>query len=269
MSTIFGLHDTDDSIKPLQRMLNEKYDLDLVVDGNIGKITQAALARFQKDNDCIEIDSIYGVYYGEKTQALTAPFIENKYLGEQDYSHAAKILDVEVAAVKAFAKVESKEFGFLNNGFPVILFERHKFYKYVAHEFSTADLAECCKKNPDICNKTPGGYIGGKGEITRFNKAKAINPSAAMISCSWGMWQIMGGNYRVCGYDSVDDFVEAMMKSEKNHLHAFVHFILNNNLLHQALINKDWDNVARLYNGPAYLRNSYNTKMAAAYKSFC
>jgi len=268
MSAIFGLHDTDDSIKPLQRMLNEKYDLDLIVDGNIGKITQAALARFQKDNDCFEIDSIYGVYYGEKTQALTAPFIENKYLGEQDYSYAATILGVEVAAVKAFAKVESKEFGFLNNGFPVILFERHKFYKYVAHEFSTADLAECCKKNPDICNKTPGGYVGGKGEIARFNKAKTINPIGAMASCSWGFPQILASNYKECGFNNVANFVMAMMKSEKEQMLAFVNFIKSDAILHKAIIDKNWEIAAKRYNGPNYKSNNYSNKLSLAYNSF-
>ncbi len=267
MLKIFGLHDTDESIKSLQRLLNEKYNLDLTVDGNIGKITQAAIAKYQEDNGLNEIDE-HGVCYGEKTQECAAPFIKNKYLNEQDFSYAANVLKVEVAAVKAFAKTESKEFGFLKDGFPIILFERHKFYKYMSQKLNSASLIECCNKNPDICNKEPGGYIGGKGEISKYMRASAINSTAAMASCSWGMFQILAANYKECGYSSVEEFVDAMMKSEKNHLHAFIEFIKSNNVLHQALIDKEWSTVARLYNGPAYLKNKYDSKMEIAYKQF-
>jgi hypothetical protein len=45
-----------------------------------------------------------------------------------------------------------------------------------------------------------------------------------------------------------------------------VKFIQADPRLHQALRRRDWQQVARRYNGPAYERNSYDQRLAAAYE---
>ncbi len=52
-------------------------------------------------------------------------------LTDADYIRAAKVLKCEVAAIKAVTSVEAPKGGFLNDGRVRILFERHKFHKYV------------------------------------------------------------------------------------------------------------------------------------------
>lgn len=263
--SVYGLHDTDASIKPLQRMLNEMFKLELKVDGNIGKITQDAIAMYQASVGISETNED-GACYGEETQAKAKDFIEYKYIQESDYINAADVLDVEVAAIKAFAMTEAKEFGFFSNGFPVILFERHIFYKELKKRHGQDKANEIMTINPDICNTSPGGYTGGRAEIYRLDKAIAINSDAALASASFGLFQVMGFNYATCGYSDIGTFVEEMKQSESNHIKAFVGFIKSNKTLHTALKNKDWDTVARCYNGINYSKNSYHLKMAENYQ---
>jgi len=265
MSNSYGLHETNECIKSLQRMLNELFDLDLKPDGNIGKITQEAIKNYQNSLGISEKDG-QGVCYGEKTQAAAAVFIEAKYLDYADFVAAGKELGVETASVIAFAKTEAKEFGFLNNGYPVILFERHKFYQALVKKSGKAFANSIAASNPDICDDNSGGYQGGEREIKRIERAAAINEEAALASASWGMFQVMGFNYKMVGWASVSEFVKAMKESEKNHLKAFVNFIKADPELLPALKKKDWAEVARNYNGEAYHINKYDVKMAANYK---
>lgn len=42
-------------------------------------------------------------------------------------------------------------------------------------------------------------------------------------------------------------------------------FIKRNPIMKNALMNRDWAAFARAYNGPAYAKNRYDQKLAAAY----
>lgn len=161
-------------------------------------------------------------------------------------------------AIKAFAKVESRGSGFLPDGRPVILFERHIFNRLLkAKEMSCNDIS--------ICSSKSGGYLGGAREHDRLDKAIAVDKESALQSASWGMFQAMGFNWKVCGYKSLQEFINAAYRSEKDHLDMFVGFIKSNNKLLTAVRNKDWPTAARIYNGPAYKKNNYDVKLAQAY----
>jgi len=77
----------------------------------------------------------------------------------------------------------------------------------------------------------------------------------------------MGFNHAMCGFDSVGAFADAMKESEGAQLLAFVGFVKSAGLSDE-LRNKNWAAFARGYNGAAYKKNNYDTKMAAAYKKF-
>lgn len=179
-------------------------------------------------------------------------------ISEEDYSCAAKTLDCDKAAIKAFAKVESRGSGFLPDGRPVILFERHIFNRLLkAKEMSCNDTS--------ICSSKSGGYLGGAREHDRLDKAIVVDKESALQSASWGMFQCMGFNWKVCGYKSLQEFINAAHRSEKDHLDMFVGFIKSNNKLLTAVRNKDWSAAARIYNGPGYKKNNYDVKLAQAY----
>ncbi|MCE3261825.1 MAG: hypothetical protein K0R43_904 [Pseudoduganella sp.] len=196
------------------------------------------------------------------TLAIKIPTQEpNSIITDSGYEKAAKKLKVEVAAIKAVAEVETKGSGFLADGRPTILFERHYFRRFTDGAFDGT--------NPDISNKNAGGYgAAGDNQYAKLDQAYALNPDAALKSASWGRFQIMGANYTQAGYGSVSDFVNSQLDSADKHLEAFTAFISKDKALLDALRDKDWTKFARGYNGKDYWKNDYDSKMKAAYEKF-
>jgi LysM repeat protein len=186
----------------------------------------------------------------------------SKAMTESDWQRAANDLGVDVATIKAVAEVEAAGSGFLSNGDPKILFEAHKFSDMTGGRYDAS--------HPNVSSKSWDSslYVGGAGEHDRLKDAMVLDESAALKSASWGKFQIMGFNYEAAGYSNVQSFVEAMRSSEGKQLDAFVNFIKSNPSMHQSLQNHDWSTFARLYNGPRYAENHYDTKIAQAYVKF-
>ena len=115
-------------------------------------------------------------------------------LTEIDFQRAADAIGCEVAVIKAIAEVESRGDGFDDQGRPVVLFERHWFRRLTKNRFN---------KYPDISNIRSGGYT--RNEWKRLEKAMKLDLEAAYQSASWGIFQIMGFNYRSVGYSNVLD----------------------------------------------------------------
>lgn len=175
-----------------------------------------------------------------------------------DFTRAAAALGCPTAAIRAVVEVESKG-GFIPDGRPRILFERHKFSALTARRFDAT--------NPAVSARTPGGYIGGAREYDRLGEALALDRAAALKSASRGAFQLMGFNHALAGHPDVESFVAAMDSGHPAQLDAFVAFIRHAGLA-AALATQDWPAFARGYNGPAYARFAYDTKIAAAYARF-
>lgn len=251
----------------LQSLLNE-LGYPLNPDGFFGQLTEEQVKKYQAANG-LKADGIVGqatwtelIYQGRNR-------ISNSKISEQDFVNAAKELDVEVAVVKAVKDVESSGSGFVFSNHPAILFESHVFWK----ELEKRNVKPTQYKDSDILNKTwnegKAYYVGGVAEHARLQKARLINCDAANASASWGLFQIMGNNYRACKCSSVSEFVERMCKSESEQLMLFVAFIKTNNL-HQYLKrgNIQWASFARRYNGAGYEKNKYHTKLQQAYEKY-
>ena len=138
------------------------------------------------------------------------------------------------------------------------MFERHIFHRMLKQKGITCD-------DTSICSTRTGGYLGGSKEHDRLEKAVKIDREAALQSASWGMFQVMAFNWKLCGYTSLQDFINAAYRSEADHLNMFVGFIKANRTLLEAVRNKNWDIAARIYNGPGYKKNAYDVKLARAY----
>ena len=182
-------------------------------------------------------------------------------LTTNQFVNAAKKLNVSAAAVQAFAAVESQGSGFLPNGTPKILFERHVMYQRLAKKFGAQVANERASAFPDLVNKNAGGYGPASSQHARLDLAAKIDRECALESASWGAFQIMGYHWKALGYASVQDFVNAMYSGEEAQLDAFVRFILLTPALVDALRASDWAKVARLYNGPDYKKNNYDAKL--------
>lgn len=250
--------DVGQQVTALQAKLNSA-GATIEVDGWFGESTEKAVVHFQRQQGLM-VDGIAG----PATLAKLDPARKEdtgKALTEKDIKAAARKLGVQVAAIKAVTEVESKESGFLPSGRPVILFERHIMYR----RLSGNRRDQAARDFPGLVNRKPGGYVGGESEWRRLQRACAIDRKSCIESASWGLFQIMGFHWQALGYASAADFSEAMHQNEGQQLEAFVRFIKQGRNLHKALKDRDWADFAERYNGPAYARNQYDTRMAAAY----
>ena len=186
------------------------------------------------------------------------------YLVDDDYVDAAQFIGCEEAAIRAVDEVESGGSGFLPDGKLKILFEGHIFHRYTKGKFAIS--------NPDICyrNWTSKFYTKGSiqargdGELAKLQRAIKLDRKAALMSASYGRFQVMGFNFAVCGYKDVETFFEDMQHDETKHLESFINYVMHNRL-DDDLINLDWARFARGYNGPEYTKNAYDVKLYKAY----
>ena len=112
-------------------------------------------------------------------------------------------------------------------------------------------------------------YLDGIHSYWRLVKAYKLDPVAALESCSWGAFQIMGEFWRTMKYSSAQDFTKAVSRSPKEQAKCFVLYVKYVNPKIIAYLKaKDWAAVAAAYNGPSYKANKYDEKMQAAYEKF-
>jgi hypothetical protein len=165
-----------------------------------------------------------------------------------------------LADLQTIREVEAAGKGFLPDGRPKILFERHKFSEFTGRVFNVS--------HPDISSPIRGGYKGGTGEWARFDKAQKLDREAAIKATSWGAGQVMGFHYKDLGFITPQEFLNANFKDEASQFDIMLRFITSpkNRGMYLALKEKDWATFAKLYNGPKYAENEYDTKLANAFK---
>lgn len=256
------------AVRRLQEQLNT-HGAKLFVDGSFGDETERAVRAYQ-----LKIGLVSDGKAGEKTLGALAGTDCSKLLRNATLVAAAARLGVELAAIHAVNEVESAGSGFLANGKPKILFERHVMHERLALPHAEGDdqaalrrrADELAAQFPALVNAKPGGYIGGAAEHQRLAQARMIDAVCANESASWGAFQIMGYHAERLGYASVDDFVRLMSQDENQQFEAFVRFIEADPNLHKALKGKKWAAFAKGYNGAAYARNLYDVKLERAYE---
>lgn len=181
-------------------------------------------------------------------------------LTDDDFRIIADELGVEVAAIKAVVKIEAgpKLQGFWAPGVPVANYVQSLFNRY-----KTKTKGRAIKDA-----KVPSGLSGyALKEWTSLTNARKINANAADMGTYWGMFQIGGFNYKLCGCETVEEMVAKVCESEFSQLEMFAVFIRNSGML-ESLQKKDWASFARKYNGPSYAKRGYHTRMAKEYANF-
>lgn len=158
-------------------------------------------------------------------------------LTANQYSNAAARLGCSVAIIRAIAMIESSEAGFYASGAIKKRFEPAVFKRRTGQTAST------------------------------YAAAYELNAKEAMMSTSWGMFQVMGFNHVAAGYSSVEAMVEDYQKSEAVQLDSFVKLILAWKL-NDELRDLKYAAIARAYNGINYAMNDYDTKLEKYYKQF-
>jgi hypothetical protein len=173
-------------------------------------------------------------------------------LQEQDYENAAKIIGCEAKVIKAVAKVEAPKGAFDEQGRPTILYEPFQFGRLTEHKYDGI-----------IVNLDGNDYplsLKGKWSIERakygkfsiqyrkLDAAEKLDLLAARKSCSWGMFQLMGFNFKECGYDTFMLFYADMHESEVKQLKAYLNFLKSKDL-GKYLVSEDFISFAEGYNG--------------------
>ncbi|KAF1024416.1 MAG: hypothetical protein GAK29_02576 [Acinetobacter bereziniae] len=236
---------------------------ELSIDGDFGASTEYAVITFQKQKKLVADGKV-----GDKTRAALLDQNTSKLLKDSDYSAAAARLKVSELSIRVFGAVEGRGVGFLKNGKPKILFERHRMYAYLRLKKGAAFANKMAVERPNIVNRKSGGYQGNEAEYVRLALAKQIDVECALMSASWGQFQIMGENWKELGYSSAQDFVDQQFASESYQLESFIRFIewktgiIDNKkvALIDALRAENWNLVFTLYNGPNYKKLGYQAK---------
>lgn len=185
-----------------------------------------------------------------------------------DFKRAASALDVPLAAIRAFAEVESNGSGFIDGKRPKVQYEPHIMFKRLTANKNYAVAQAAAKKWPDLVSTKMGSYQSLNAEDRDMDRAaQLIDRTSALESASWGQFQVMGFHWAACKFDSLQQFVNAQY-SDTGQLDTLVRFLQSEPEIVKAILDKDWREVARRYNGPAYAKNAYHTKLRNAYAKF-
>lgn len=190
-------------------------------------------------------------------------------LTDRDYAEVARELGVEVAAMKAIVEIEAgrEHKGFMAPGKPIINFDLTMFRRFAGK--NGVKLEGQLAKHPEVFSQPNTRRYGSyqKAQYARLDGASQIDRKTAVYATFWGLFQIGGFNWKLCGAKDYEDFVTRMSASEREQLELFAEFIKQCGYL-KHLKNKNWEAFARCYNGPGYAKKGYHTKMAAAYARY-
>ena len=182
----------------------------------------------------------------------------------EEITQAARAASIDPAALLSVVEVESAGKFFArvkDRDEPLIRFECHYFDRRLSEEQRGA------ARGAGISSPIAGKVPNPRGQEERWNllgRAAAFSRPAALESVSWGIGQIMGAHWKALGFGSVEEMVELARSGAAGQIRLLILFLEKNGLI--PLLNaRDWAAFARRYNGPAYRRYAYDTKLAAAY----
>lgn len=284
------------AVARLQSKLNGSGQLakQIDVDGIFGKQTQDALVEFQQKKLLplsgiadpatwyLLLQSAPGASGAAGGAAAMTP------LSRTDIQRVltAKGLDkdLEVPLVEAVLQIESSGRGFVD-GVPVVRLEGHKLWQYA--EKLNIVPADWTEKGFGLLHKDLSNRFvrRGKEEFERLNAArklcdqmlaKGVPPNdlgvtkagqLADLATSWGLFQIMGFNWKLCGVADLQAFVDQMSASEAAQLELFFTFLQNyrDGKALEALCDRQWVIFAEIYNGTKFREHAYDTKLEIAY----
>jgi len=179
---------------------------------------------------------------------------------------------LDAGSIYAIVRTESNGHFRWRGGKIPILFERHWAYRLYKKKHGVRKADRLARKYPKIINPRAGGYGKFSAQYGKLSKAiKLLGKEIAHQSTSFGAFQIMGFNHKVCGFDSAVEMSDAYHADPQiEQIKGFIEFVKNyrNGKLLKAVKARNWSKVALIYNGKAYRKNSYHTKLEIAYRMY-
>lgn len=229
---------------------------------------------FVYDREGVNVDSLGRTFIVIDNDTLHTSFLPRpeqlKHSGpltEKDFEEIARELDVETAAIRAIVDIETGHThrGFNDNGKPIINFDLAVFKRNAQkRKINLGKHSKSEALQPINISKYGNQQTA---QHARLDAAMKIDAKTAIESTFWGMFQIGGFNWQLCGASSPEEFMELMSRSDFDQLQLFANFIRNTGLL-PHLKKKNWAAFSRIYNGPSYAKRGYHTRMAAAYRKY-
>lgn len=192
-------------------------------------------------------------------------------LDDFDLPRIGSTIGVGEDELHAFMDVEAAGSGFDSLGRPKMLFEPHLFYRNLGPGEKRNKAVAAGLAYPSWRRDYP------PESYSRLAKAIAIDEDAALKSASWGLTQILGSNHLAAGYQSPQAMVSSFMADEAEQLEATVRLMskwgIDDDmrelreiaLAGRSTLPSDAIAIARVWNGPAFAKNGYHTKIAAAH----
>lgn len=228
--------------------------------------------------------------HGEDTELEFLEMFQGGEVKDEDIRSAAAELRCEPGLVYAIARQESAHSSFINidgEKIPSILYERHQFRRYSGNP-------AFAESHPEIYGAAykrarqnrSGAYIevktgteislqdiygpSGKFQYERLMAAYRLNEDAALKSCSWGKFQIMGFNHEAAGFRTVKEFTAAMSTGDAEHIKAFLKFARSNSTLLNGLREKNFEKIAEGHNGSDWrgINPDYATNIERFYNEY-
>lgn len=188
---------------------------------------------------------------------------------------------LRISRLRAVIDVEGSGNGFDPKTQKILIqFEPHHFRKYDVAGYKKYLLIKGKIENKQPITILEKGFFldysfvlsnkveGQAAEWKTFNTAFKINKTAAMLSTSIGMMQVMGFNHLACGFSTVDEMWNFAKVSEKNQVILGLRFIKQNRKMFKALQDGDFDTFAFYYNGKEYKKFNYHERLRAAEKKY-
>ncbi|MER8786897.1 N-acetylmuramidase domain-containing protein [Mesorhizobium sp. M0983] len=169
------------------------------------------------------------------------------------------------AALQAVAEVESNGQVFAmvkGKQEPLIRFEAHYFDARLNATNRTIARAQ------GLASPVAGKVKNPASQADRWMllaRAARIDRQAALESFSIGLGQVMTAHWQKLGFASVDDMIKLARSGAGGQIDIMARFIDKFGLADE-LRRLDFVAFARGYNGPAYKKQGYHLKMAAAYR---
>lgn len=147
---------------------------------------------------------------------------------------------------------------------PLIRFEGHYFDRLCRSSVrAKARLAGLASPKAGAV-RNPSGQAGRWALVER---AARLDRPAALMACSWGVGQVMGAHWRRLGYRGVEVLVAEARAGLDGQVRLMLRFIDTGGLM-PLMARRDWHGFARAYNGPAYRRHGYHTRLALAFDRY-
>tara|TARA_R100000808_G_scaffold23460_1_gene52097 strand:- start:6768 stop:7511 length:744 start_codon:yes stop_codon:yes gene_type:complete len=232
-------------VKSFQEFLIVKEFLHGIADGIAGPKTHEAIKLYQGSRGLVS-DGIAGAKTLSKAKEEGWSHSEEPTKAQED---AAEALGIPVRVVQTIEKVESA------GKADAIRFEPHVFLR----------------KRPDLeqsvpFTKGPKGFSVTRAETNRsaFEYAFLLDPEAAVASTSWGLYQVMG-QHLLDLYGSANSAADHFYSDPEGvSYELFVKWFEASPRALAAAKTKDWENLARYYNGPGNVEK-YSALLSKAY----